>query len=128
MKRIIIESLTYPRMMMLSHMDAERCPLHLRFDPGYEKCRGCERLRECQWLTDHNEFQALSEKPVQYLYDAMLFCIDFVESRSTLDGHNIGRCACEGCSWIRDARYLSHQVGEQLASLDATAALHPVSC
>lgn len=122
MKRTIIESMTYPRMMMLSHLDADRCPLHLRFDPSYQKCRGCDRRRECQWLTDHNEFQVLSEKPVEHLYGAMLFCIDFMESRSMLDGHNISRCACEGCMWIRDTKYLGHQLSEQLASLETAAA------
>ena len=114
MRRTIIESLTYPRMVMLSQMDAENCPLHLYFDPAYPICRSCEHSGECQWLTDHDEFQALTEKPIQYLYEAMLFSIDYVESHSSLDRHNIRRCACESCTWLRDAKYLTHQIRQEL--------------
>lgn len=121
MKQTIIECLTYPRMVMLSHMDAERCPLQLQFDPEFRRCLCCERGLECQWLTDHNEFQALTEKPVQHLYEAMLFCIQYIESLSILDGHNVSRCACEYCHWSRDARFIFRQLGEELAAAEDCA-------
>lgn len=121
MKRTIIECLTYPRMVMLSHMDSEGCPLHLHFDPTHGICRSCNRALECRWLTDHNEFQALTEKPVQHLYEAMLFCIEYIESLSILGGHNVSRCACEYCDWSRDAKFLSRQLGHELAAAENTA-------
>lgn len=116
MKRVIIEALTYPRMAMLSHMDAESCPLQLRFDSDHPECVLCSGANECHWLTRHNEFQILNDKPITQLYEALLFCVEFIGSRMTVDGHNVGRCACEGCSWIRDARHLTIQIGEELSS------------
>jgi len=114
MKRIIIESLTYPRMAMLSQMEAGLCPLDFNFDAAVPTCRTCEHSRECQWLTGHDEFQALTEKPIQDLCEAVLFCVDYVESRSVSGRHNIRYCACESCDWLRDAKYLTQQIREEL--------------
>jgi hypothetical protein len=116
MRRTIIEFLTYPRMVMLSQMDAENCPLHLYFDPAYPKCRSCKCSRECQWLAAHDEFQALTEKPIENLYEAMRYCMDYVESRSTMDRHSIRYCACESCNWLRDAKYLDRQIAQEQAA------------
>lgn len=113
MRRAIIESLTYPRMMMLSQMDSEDCPMHLYFDPTVPTCRICEQSQECRWLNSHDEFAVLAEQPIQHLYQAVLFCIDYVESQSSLNKHNFRRCPCESCVWLRDARYLTRQIEQE---------------
>ena len=114
MRRAIIECLTYPRMMMLAQMDVENCPLHLYFDATHTACRCCEKSQACRWLSSHDEFHQLADQPVQYLYQAVLFCIEYVESKASLIRHNIRRCPCESCVWLRDAKYLARQIRHEL--------------
>ena len=118
LKRTIIDHLTYPRMVMLKQMNVEGCPLRLRFDATYPACPDCDDSKVCAWLTDHNDFQELSEKPTQHLFDAMLYCIDYIESLANIDSHNISRCACPHCVWYRDAKFLSRQISLQMRAAD----------
>jgi len=104
---------------MISQMDSEDCPLRMYFDPTHPECRCCEQSQECRWLNSHDEFSVLAEQPIRHLHQAVLFCIDYVESQSSLRKHNFRRCPCESCVWLRDARYLSRQI-EQEAALSAT--------
>lgn len=124
LKRTIIEHLTYPRMVMLAQMDADGCPLRLRYDSSHPGCPSCHDSRLCEWLTDHNEFQALSEKSTQHLYEAMLFCIDYIESLANLESHNVSRCACAHCAWFRDAKFLSRQLRLQMRATADWASSH----
>lgn len=109
MRRAIIEALTYPRIVMLSQLDAEACPRNLYFDHAFPSCRNCDDADQCRWMNQNDEFQFLAEQPIEKLKQAIDYCIDYIESRVSLDDHNSRRCACESCSWIRGARRLSRQ-------------------
>lgn len=106
MKRRVIEAITYPRMRLLATLDLENCPQCGIYNPVHPACRYCEQLEDCRWLTRNDEFSALTLRPMDELMEALVFCIDFVATECNLNDHNIGRCVCEACTWVRDARAL----------------------
>jgi hypothetical protein len=107
MRRRIIEALTYPRIMLMAGLEVEDCPQNAYFNPAHTACQHCEQGEECHWLNCNDEFSALVQKPMETLYESLLFCIDFVDARCSGDKHNVRRCACESCRWVRMARRLS---------------------
>ncbi len=62
------------------------------------------RGEECHRLNCDDEFTTVSQKPMETLYESLLFCIDYVDAHCTHAGHNVRRCACESCHWVRSAR------------------------
>ena len=106
MKRRIIEVLTYPRIMLLADLDGRECPQRLFFNPANERCQICERGKECQWLNNNDKFSALARKSTASLYELLLFCIGYVDAQCAHINHNVRRCACESCHWVRSARRL----------------------
>ena len=106
MRRRIIEALTYPRMMLLANLDAEECPQHLFFNAAHEGCQICEQGEECHWLNINDEFSVLAQKSMDSLYESLKFCIDYVFAQCTNASHNVRRCPCDSCHWVRAARQL----------------------
>jgi len=106
MRRRIIEALTYPRMILLANLDAEECPQQLLFDPVHQRCQICEQGEECHWLNINDEFSVLAQKSMDSLYESLKFCIDYVFAQCTNASHNVRRCPCESCHWVRTARQL----------------------
>ncbi len=106
MRRRIIEALTYPRMMLLGNLDGEECPEQLYFNLAREGCQSCEQGMECHWLTINDEFRVLAQEPMDSLYGSLQFCIDYVDAQCTRASHNVRRCPCESCQWVRSARRL----------------------
>lgn len=107
MKRQIIEALTYPRILMMANLDLEECPQNSYFNPAHPSCQLCEQGEECHWLNQNDEFSVLASKPLQLLYEALQFSIEYVDAQSSRAKHNVRRCACESCHWVRKARRLA---------------------
>lgn len=120
MRRRIIEALTYPRMLMMSRMDLQDCPMNLYFSADQHICRICEQGVECSWLNSNDEFSVLAEQPIEILFEAFIFSIDFVDAHISRDGHNFRHCACETCSWAKDARHLVRRYKGQSVRVSAT--------
>ena len=97
MRRCMIEALTYPRILLLANLDVEECPQNQYFNPAHDICQHCEQGEECRWLNCNDHFSVV----------ALLFCIDYVSAESTRANHNVRRCACESCVWVRKARRLA---------------------
>jgi len=106
MRRRIIEALTYPRMLMMSRMDLRDCPMNQYFSSDQHVCQTCSQGEECHWLNSNDEFSVLSEQPIEALFEAFVFSIDYVDAHISRDGHNFRHCACETCTWAKDARHL----------------------
>ena len=104
MRRQIIEAITYPRMLLLESLKIDECPQNLYFNSSDLTCMGCDKGEECSWLNRNDEFSALAMKPMADLMLVLDFCINFVEIRCADNEHNVGRCACESCTWVRKAR------------------------
>ena len=107
MRQRIIEALTYPRMVLMANLEGEQCPQSLIFNLSHESCRLCEQGNECQWLNNNDGFSMLAQMPMDSLYESLEFCIDYVEACCTRLHHNVLRCACESCDWVRMARRLA---------------------
>ena len=106
MRRQIIEALTYPRMLMISRMDLQDCPMHRYFSADQQVCQTCNQGAECNWLNSNEEFSVLIEQPIEALFEAFVFSIDYVDAHISRDGHNFKHCTCETCTWAKDASYL----------------------
>ena len=109
MRRRIIEELTYPRMMLLGNLDVEECPQNQYFNPGDDACQRCEQGEECRWLNHNDEISVLARMPTEALLESMFFCIDYVGAQNTRANHNVRRCACESCTWVRTALRLARE-------------------
>ncbi len=107
MRQRIIEMLTYPRIMLLANLDSEECPQHLFFNHAHEACRMCEQGEECHWLNVNDHISVLAKKPLNSLYESLLFCIDYIDAQCRYMSHNARWCACESCDWVRGARRLA---------------------
>jgi hypothetical protein len=109
MRRLIIEALTYPRILLMSNMDVETCPQNGYFNPAHPSCQHCGQGEECYWLNCNDEFSVLATKPIDMLYESLLFSIDYVDAYCSRADHNVRRCACESCDWVRKARRIVWQ-------------------
>ncbi|MCH8059752.1 MAG: hypothetical protein IIA11_04750 [Proteobacteria bacterium] len=112
MRRRIIEELTYPRMMLLANLAVEECPQNRYFNPARSACQNCEQGEECHWLNCNDDFSVLARMPMKALLESILFCIDYVDAESTRANHNVKRCACESCAWVRKARRLAREYSD----------------
>jgi hypothetical protein len=92
---------------MLSNMDVDECPQNNYYNPAHPACRYCDQDEECHWLNSNDEFSVLATKPMHILYESLLFSIEYVDARSSRAKHNVRRCACESCHWVRKARRLA---------------------
>jgi hypothetical protein len=107
MRRRIIEALTYPRMLLMANLEIDECPQNGYFNPAHPACHLCGQGEECHWLNCNDEFTVLARKPVEILYESLLFSIDYVDSQGSRANHNVRRCACESCHWVRKARRIA---------------------
>ena len=107
MRRRIIEALTYPRILLLANLDGEECAHNLFFNAAHEGCQHCDRSEECRWLNINDEFSVLMQQPMDSLHELLQFCIGYVDAYCTHASHNVRRCACECCYWVRSARRLA---------------------
>lgn len=108
----IMEVLHYPRMLLVANMDGEDCPQNLFFNPEQKSCLWCRQGEECRWLNRNDDFSILAEISMKKLIESLLFCIDYVDAQSSYANHDVGRCACESCEWVNNARkLLSEHVG-----------------
>lgn len=107
-RRQIIEALAYPCMLVLSNLD-EDCPQHRYYNPCHPACDDCEEGEECRWLNANSEISALAEKPMDQLYESLVFAIEHVDAKCSRAGHNVRRCPCESCSWVRQSGRLARE-------------------
>lgn len=94
---------------MISRMDLDDCPTNRYFDDENQTCQNCAQAQECLWLNINDEFSMLAEQPIDQLFAAFTFSLDYVDSHISRQNHNTRRCICETCVWVRDARYLARQ-------------------
>ena len=107
MRRRIIEAITHPRMLLLHSLDLEDCEQHGYYNPVFPSCRNCEQREVCCWLNRNDEFSVLAARPLDQLFLSLQYCIDYVTARCSYEDHNVSRCACESCMWVRDAQRLA---------------------
>jgi hypothetical protein len=50
-----------------------------------------------------------------------LFSIDYVDTQCSRANHNVRRCACESCHWVRKARRLAREYRNRTPQTTASA-------
>lgn len=113
MRRKLIEALTYPRLFVLEKIDLDDCPEDGIFNSSCDRCRSCGLRQECHWLSCLNNFTDLASKPTHTIHASLLYSINLIEAHNEQTKHNSKACACESCTWIRDARQLTREFSRQ---------------
>lgn len=103
MKENILKALEFPRDMIRENVDLRSCRFNGHY-VGELGCRLCNAATECKWLTQHDEFSNLSQKPLAEIADALEFAMHFVEALVVESDHESEVCRCEACRWVRGAR------------------------
>jgi len=112
MRRRLLEALTYPRLFVLENIGDQDCPYDSLFNSSCERCRDCHLRQQCHWLSCLNDFADFASKPAHTMHASLLFCIDLIEAHNQRMQHNSAVCACESCSWTREARQLASEFPE----------------
>jgi hypothetical protein len=105
-RRRILELLAHPRRVVMANVDLSRCPHGGSFSSKDTTCRECAKNYECDWLTSTDDFNNLSEQPMEFLYRALAFGIDYVDALITRANHDSKNCDCKSCEWLSDARHV----------------------
>jgi hypothetical protein len=112
MRRRILDILAYPRQVAKASIDLSACPHSGFFEVMDARCQDCSKNYECDWLNSTDEFNDLAGKPMEFLYRALTFGIDFVDARNAIADHAEDKCDCESCEWVRNARDLIREYGK----------------
>jgi len=54
----------------------------------------------------------LQQKPDKTLFNALEFAVHYIGGLTVAADHNTGTCACESCTWLRDAEGILYGVKE----------------
>ena len=112
MRERIIKLLDFPRMLVRSDIDLERCSHAGNFAPGDPVCADCASRMECSWLYHNDDFSGLKQRRLAYLVQALEFALIYVEALSFRAAHRPKRsCPCDLCVWLNSARKLREEVG-----------------
>ena len=109
LRRRILDVLAYPRQIAMANVDLSRCPYSGVFNSADPKCQECSKYYECDWLSSTGEFNDIAEMPMEFLYRALTFGIDYVHAQPKLEDHDSANCECDSCEWARIAHRLSHE-------------------
>lgn len=109
MRRKLLEALTYPRLRVLESIDLEDCPHDGSFQSPCDRCHDCDLKQECHWLSCLNDFAAFATKPTYTIHASLVYSLKLVEANNEHLQHDLASCACESCSWIRDAHQLTRE-------------------
>jgi len=112
MRRRIIEVLAYPRQVAKANIDLSSCPHSGFFKAMDSRCEQCSKSYECDWLNSTDAFNDLGAKPMEFLYRALTFGIDYVDGQTAHQYHDGETCECDSCNWIRNARGLIDDYSE----------------
>ena len=110
MRHLIIEKLVYPRRLIQSRLNLEKCPFQGHFVRDETFCQKCSEKYECSWLYSYDEFVALEQKPDVDLIAALEFAIEYVDGVYACVEHNSIDCTCDTCTWMSSARKLVSSV------------------
>jgi hypothetical protein len=111
MRRKILNVLAYPRLVAKANVDLSVCPHSGFFKVMDSRCQDCSKSYECDWLNSTDEFNDLERKPMEFLYRALSFGIDYVDAQTAKQDHDVQNCKCDSCEWVRDARGVAREYG-----------------
>lgn len=104
MKEFLLSTLVFPRHLVREQVDLGDCKFNGHY-VGNVGCKLCRSAIACKWLTQHDEFSDLAQKPIEDIAAAVDFAMHFVEVLVTESEHDCAMCTCEACDWLRSARW-----------------------
>jgi hypothetical protein len=113
MRRKILDALAYPRQVAKANVRLSTCPHSGFFEVMDSTCQQCSKNYECDWLNSTDQFHDLAGRPMEFLYRALTFGIDYVDAQVVRQEHNADSCECNSCEWIRNARDLIQEYSER---------------
>lgn len=116
-RRRILQLLAHPRRVVMDNVNLSGCPCNGFFSPNDTTCRECAKYYECGWLNSTDEFNSLSEQPMEFLYRALAFGIDYVDALNTRANHNSKNCGCKSCEWLRNARHVARAYNKSVVTV-----------
>jgi hypothetical protein len=105
----------------MANVDLSHCPNSGFFEIMDSRCHDCTKRYECDWLNSTDEFNELDTKPMDFLYRALTFGIDYIDAFNFPADHDAENCGCDSCKWLRHARGL---VREHYNSVTQIPAAH----
>ncbi len=104
----------------MANVDLSNCPHSGIFKAADSRCVHCAQSYECAWLNSTDEFNDLAEKSMAFLYRALSFGINYVETHKSVEEHNVECCECESCEWVKVARSLAREDNPRVTQIPAT--------
>ena len=112
-RRKILDALAYPRQVAKANIDLSTCPHSGFFKTLDNRCSACSKTYECDWLNSTDSFSDLAARPMEFLYRALTFGIDYVDAQTNKQNHDAENCQCDSCEWLRNAREVSREYGDR---------------
>jgi len=120
LKESLLSALVFPRHLVREQVDLRDCKFNGHYI-GNIGCKLCNSAMACEWLTQHDEFSNLAQKPIEDIAAALDFAMHFVEVLVTESEHECAVCTCEACDWLRGARQAIAQFQKKGATEAAPA-------
>ena len=101
--------LNFSRHFVDGLIDLQDCPHQGYFDKYDCRCVNCEQSLECQWLNQEHNFSLSRHRPAIELMKTLESAIYYVDTRLSMQEHDLAVCHCEACVWLRCAERLFEQ-------------------
>jgi hypothetical protein len=109
MRQRMLEAISYPRSCVLKNIDHKDCPHDGLFESSSKRCQGCDLGKECHWLSCLDKLSDLDSKPTHAIHASLVFGLSLIEAENEHIQHDSESCACDSCTWARDAQQLAQE-------------------
>ena len=111
MRATIVELLELPRRLIHDQVVIEICGHAGFFSPNDPECHVCQSRLECELLFHNEDFALLADKPVEVLLELLESSRIYIDAFVSRAGHDGRTCACDLCSWLKQARHIQARHG-----------------
>jgi len=101
----LLDLLVFARDEIQSLLDLENCSHGGWFAVEDERCQVCSSNQECVWLLHNDGVLPWTERSDADLLRALHFAVQLLDIYSRDREHNVQRCTCDACVWLRSARH-----------------------
>ena len=102
MKQPLQQLLDYPYEVMHAHVKLVGCAQHGNYDKHSHECHLCPDRKSCIWVNEvtTDDIESYSDNRQMMLLE---HAMDSMMSYAHLLEHDVKRCSCTNCQWIRRA-------------------------
>jgi len=118
MRRLLIEALTYPGILVRQLIEAGNYPHASFYAATGERCHNCDGTSDCGWDKCLEDFVHRDDKTTDELGESLREGIKLVETLHSKLRHDETTCTCETCIWIRNAEHLTEEIEHHLPHVE----------